>query len=108
MKSGRLRGVRQAGRFDDGQRIHVGANADDASVRVAPPPDQPDHPDAPDPLLHLVAAEFAQFRRDNRGRAPGVVEELRMLVEIAPPGGDLVLHFRNSVLDRHGLALRSN
>ncbi len=102
-EAGRLRGVREAGRLHDRQRIHVGADADDAAARIAPPPDEADHPGAADPLRHLVAAEFAQPGRNDRRRAAGVVQKLWMLMEIAAPCGDLVVHLGNSILDRHNV-----
>jgi hypothetical protein len=63
--------------------------------------DKPHHTGAPDLLGHLIAAEFPQLRGYDRRSAMGVIEEFRVFVQVAPPGGDFSVHVSQSVLDRH-------
>ena len=94
--------VRQVVGLLDRQRVHVGAQRDRLAGRALAPTDDPDHAGAADPRYHLVAAEFREPRR-HRGRSPvHLIEQLRMGVQIAPPGGDVGMQVGDTVDDRHG------
>src|SRR5262249_31479099 len=62
-----------------------------------------DHARPTDAAHHLVAAESLELLGDDAGRAMHLVEDLRMLVDVAAPAGDLVLHGSDAVDDWHGI-----
>ena len=84
----------------DRQRVHVGAQADDLARRRPAAADHADDAGPADARHHLVAAERPQLVGDDPGGAVDVVEELRVLVDVAAPGGDLVGHVGDAVDDR--------
>jgi len=99
------RSIWETGRLLDRQCIHVGAQSDDpaAVVRLAAT-DHPHHAGAADAGHHLVAAETFQLLGDGSGGAMHVIEELRMGVDVVPPGGDLAVQVGNAVDDRHQIS----
>jgi hypothetical protein len=97
-----LRGVGHAALFFHRQRVHVGAQADDAVRRSLAASDDADHAGAADPGHDLVAAEFLQTFGDDSGRAMHFVQEFRMLVKIMAPGGNFIGERGNTIDDRHG------
>jgi hypothetical protein len=89
--------------LQDRQRVHVGAQADDTARRMpCASLDHAHHARLSDAGCDLVAAEAAQLLGDERSRAMHVVEQFRVLVEVAAPGGDLVVKVGNAVDDGHG------
>ena len=100
--AGRLRGPGLAALLVDRQRVHVGAQADDAPASRSPAPfSTPTTPVRPMPSTTSSQPKRAQLRRHVGRRAVHVVEQLRMAVEVAPPGGDLVVQVGEAVDDRH-------
>ena len=96
-----LGGIGLAGDFGQRQRIHVGTQADDlarARLRALDDADDAGLADAGD---DLVAAELLQLLGDDAGRAVHVELQLGMLVQVAPPGGDLVVQGGDPVVDGH-------
>jgi hypothetical protein len=85
--------------LEDGQRIHVGAQPDRA-VRVADA-QHADHAGLADPAMHLDA-ELGELRRDQVGRALLLEAELGMGVDVAPPGGQLVVELLDARDHGHG------
>jgi len=77
--------VGQVGRFGDRQRVHVGAQADRASVRALAAFDDADDAAAADAGANLVAAEFAQPLGDEGGGLIEIVEQFGIGVEMAAP-----------------------
>ena len=89
--------------FLDRQRVHVGAQPDDAcALACRAPANDADHSGAADPGHHLIAAEAAQLFGNCARSAMHVVEELRVGVQVAPPGGDVAVEISNAVDDGHG------
>ena len=99
--AGNRRFVRQPGFLFDRQRVHVGAQADDLAAGLAAANDA-DHAGPPDARHHFVAAEAFELVGDRSRRAMHVVAQLRMGMQIMPPGGDLVVQVGDAVDDRHG------
>jgi hypothetical protein len=99
------RSIWEIGRLLDRQRIHVGAQSDDpaAVVRLAAT-DHPNYAGAADAGHHLIAAEAFQLLGDGRRGAMHVIKELRMGVDVVPPGGDLAMQVGNAVDDRHRIS----
>ena len=93
----RLGGVRQAGDLLDRQGVHVGADADHAPASRRAALDDGDDAGAADALHHLVAAELPALLGDDARGAVHVVEQLRVLVEVAAPDADLVGHLGHAV-----------
>src|SRR5262249_685005 len=94
--------VGQIVRLLDRQRIHVSAQADHLAGPTRPvAPDDADHAGAPDAGHHLVAAERGELSGDRCSGPVHVVEELRMRMNIVPPGGDLALEVRYTIDNRH-------
>ena len=88
----------------DGQRIHVGAQADRAVAGPFSAMDHPHHASLTDPRDDLVAAEAFKLLGDHPRRAMDVEEQLGMGVDIVPPGGDFRVQVGDTVEDRHLLA----
>ncbi len=80
----------------DGERIHVGAEGDDRPR--LPASQDADDPGAPDGSLHLEP-ERAQVLLHQRGGALLLERQLRVLVNVAPPGDDLGHHVDHACLD---------
>ena len=92
-------------RLLDRQCIHVGAQSDDpAAVVWLAAADHPNHAGAADAGHHLVAAEAFQLLGDGRRSAMHVIKELRMGMNVVPPGGDLAMQVGNAVDDRHRIS----
>ncbi len=88
MPTGVLTGVRQVGRLQDRQRVHVGAQADRAlAVAVA---EHADHAGLADAAMHLDAP-FLQLLGDQFGGAVLFQAELRVGVDVAADGGQFRL-----------------
>ncbi len=92
--------VWQAGFFLERQRIHVSAQADDLVAGLAALND-PDHAGAADAGYDVVAAEAFQLVGDGGRGLVNVIEQLRMHVHFAPPGGDFAMHVGDTIDDRH-------
>ena len=99
--AGHRRLVRQAGLLLERQRIHVGAQPNHLGAGLAATDDADDAGTA-DAGHHLVAAKALEFFRNRRRGAMHVVEQLRMRVHVAAPGGDLVVQVGDAIDDRHG------
>ncbi len=102
--AGARRFVRQPGFLLDRQRVHVGAQADHFVGLALAAVDDADHPGAAEAGHHLVAAEGFELLGDGRRRALHVIEQLRMGMQIVPPGGDFGREVGDSVDDRHNWA----
>src|SRR5262249_45755604 len=102
--AGRLGGVRQVGQLLDRQCVHVGAQTDrlDALARRLPALDHPDHARLTETGDHLCAPELAQAVSNECCGAVNVVEQLRVLVNVPPPGLDVRLEVGYAVHDGHG------
>ncbi len=98
-----FRGVGQAGVLQDRQRVHVGAHADDFAGAGLAALDDADDAGPADARHDLVAAEGFELLGDDAGGTVNVVEQLRVLVQIAAPGGDFVVHPGDAVHDGHGV-----
>ena len=99
-----LRGIGQPGRLLDRQRIHVGAQAEHLDLAAAGLAALDDADDAglAQPRRDLVTAEFAQ-PVGHEGRGPmHLVEQLRVRMDIPPPGLDIGLQIGDAVDDGHG------
>ena len=101
-EAGILRRVREAGRLGDRQGVHVGAKPDHPAAVALAAADDADHAGAADAGNDFVDAEFAQAFGDDPGRPIDVVEELGMAMNVAAPGGDIVVELGEAVNDRHG------
>ena len=89
-------------RLLDRQRVHVGAQPDHLAGAARPVAlDDADHAGAADPGHHLVAAERLELLGDRRRGAVHVVEQLRMGMDVVPPGGDLAMQVGYAIDDRH-------
>ncbi len=86
--AGYRRGIWHPGLFLDRQRIHVGAQADNAALAVRAPFDHGDHACPANALHHLVTAEGPTKLGDPSGRSMDVEQKLGVLMEIAAPSGD--------------------
>ena len=92
-------------RLLDRQRIHVGAQSDDSAAIVPlAAADHPDHAGAADAGHHLVAAEALELLGHGSRGAMHVVQQLRMGVDVVPPGGDLAMQVGDAVDDRHRIS----
>ncbi|EPX86365.1 hypothetical protein ruthe_01180 [Rubellimicrobium thermophilum DSM 16684] len=100
-----LRGMRQAGRLLDGQRVHVRTQADDPARGRRTPPDDTHHAGAADAGGNLIATEGAQAFGHQGSGSVGVEQDLRMFVQIAAPGADLGQHLGKAVAGGHGSLL---
>ena len=95
-----LRGVGLAGGLGDRQRVHVGAQADGGAAALAAANDADDAGLA-DAGHHLVAAEFLQLLGDEGRGLEHVEIQLRLLVDVTTPAGDLFLQFGGAVQNGH-------
>src|SRR5690606_15171183 len=86
------------------QRIHIRAQADHATARVAAPLDDADDAGTADPFDHLVQTKAAQQFRDPARGAMHSVIQLGVLMEIAAPRGDFRQEFCKAVLDWHDIS----
>ncbi len=103
--AGRPGGVSEIGLLLDRQRIHVSAKPDHLEVAVhrrLAALDDADDAGAAKAGRDLVAAEFPQPVRDECRSAVHVVQQFRMLVDIAAPGLDIGLQIGDAVDDGHG------
>ena len=80
--------------------IHVGAKADDRPVAM-PSTNKSDHSGLSNAGLDRVAAEFLQLLRSESRCFVHVVKNLRILVQVPAPFGDVLLHFMSTVDQRH-------
>jgi hypothetical protein len=99
--AGHRRLVRQAGFLLDRQRVHVGAQADHLVGLALAAVDDADHAGAPQARHHLVATEGLELLGHGSSRPLHVVKQFGMGMDIAPPGGDLVVQVGDAVDDRH-------
>ncbi len=81
--------VGDAGRLDDRQRVHVGAQADGAARALAAL-DHTDDPGAPKSRHHLVAAEFLQLLFHDASGAEDIEHEFGVTVQILPPDRNFI------------------
>ncbi len=100
--AGRSGGIGDARLFDDRQRVHVGAQADHAALRVGFPFDHSHYAGAADAFHHLVAAEAAAEVGHLGGRPMHLEQEFGVFVEVAAPGGDFGQKLGEAVLGGHG------
>ena len=94
------RGVGKPGRLLDRQRVHVGAKPD-AAIVAALPFEHADHPGPADAAMHRDAPGGELFG-DDRGGALLLEADLRMGVEVVPPGDEVVGEAGDAVEDGHG------
>ena len=104
--AGHRRLVRQAGLLLERQRIHVGAQPHHLAAGLAAA-DDADDPGAADARHDIVAAKTLELFRNRGRRAVHVVEQFRIRMHLAAPGGDLVVQVGDAIDDRHGMAPRS-
>jgi hypothetical protein len=97
-----FRGIFHARRLDDRQRVHIGAQADNAARRIGLALDHAHNAGPPDAFNHLVASERPQQFHHLASRSLHVEQEFRVFVEIVAPGGDLWQQFGETVFGRHG------
>ena len=97
-----FRGMRQASRLDDRQRIHIGANTDHFARSVFLAVNNRDDAGAPDPRRDLVTAVSLQSLDDDACGAMQIIKHFRIRMEIAAYFNELFLHSRGAVDDRHG------
>jgi hypothetical protein len=98
--AGGLRSPGLARGFQDRQRVHIGAEPDHRPLPLITL-DDADHAGAADAGLHDIAAKGSELVGDEGGRVVDVVEQLRVLVKMAPPLRNLILHFGDAIDDRH-------
>lgn len=89
-------GVRKPGSFEDGEGVHIGAEADDFTAGVLAAFNHPDHAGATDAGFDQIAAELFELLRDQRRSAMGVEKDFRILVDVLPPRRDLRLEFSDT------------
>src|ERR1041385_4990191 len=91
-----LRGERQPRGLLHGKRIHVGTQGNNRSGLCAAP--QGDHAGLRDASLYLQA-KFPEMRCYERGCTYLLFAKLGMLVNVAPPGNELLLDLRGALAD---------
>ena len=90
-------GMLESSGFRDRQRVHICAQSDDPPARAAV--NDADHPRAPYACFHFVDAKaFEQLGNFSSG-AMNLIEQFGMRMEIATPGGDLLVHVGNRIDD---------
>jgi len=97
-RHGRL--VRETRLLFEWQSVHVGAQTDHLGPGLAAANDT-DHAGSPDAGHDLIATETLEPVGNGRRRAVHIVEELRMRVQVTPPGRDLGMKVGDAVDDRH-------
>lgn len=98
-----LRSVGQVGGFDDGQRIHVGAQPDNAAAGSLATVNHADDARATEPGSDLVAAERPEFFRHKRRSAVRLEQQFRVLVQLTVPCGDCRMEFNQTGNNGHAL-----
>ncbi len=94
--AGGRRGPGPAACFGDRQGVHVGPEPDGAA-RAAIAADEADDPGPAEAGHDFVNAEFPQFSFDEGCRIFDREQELRVLVQMAPPFGHFVLELGGTV-----------
>ena len=84
-----FRGIGKARLLHDRQGIHIGAQADHLAGCAAAALQDPDDTRLADAGHHLVKAEVTQLLGHDPRRAVQVEAQLRMLMEVTPPGVSL-------------------
>ncbi|MNX66104.1 hypothetical protein D3C86_971860 [compost metagenome] len=100
--AGRLRGPGLAAGLKNRQRVHVGAETDGRTIPV-PPLDDADHAGLADAGLDDIAAEGLQFFGHEFRCFEDIIEQFRVLMQMASPAGNVFLHFSHTVQYRHSL-----
>jgi hypothetical protein len=95
-----LGGPAFAGGFEDRQGVHVRPEADHRALSVMALDDADDTRPA-DTGFNDVAAERLQFVRHELRRMVDIIEQFRILMQMAPPFGYLILHFGDAINNRH-------
>ena len=85
----------------DRQRIHVGAQSDCLARGTFAPVDDADHTGAAEAAHHLVTTESLELLGNRAGGALHVEHQLRVGMQIAPPGGDFAVQVGDTIDDRH-------
>jgi len=88
----RLGGIVQPRRLVNGQRVHIGAQPDGFAGTVGLALDHTDDAGASDARDDLVAAKLCQLLCHQRRGPVGFKQDLRVLMNIAPPFGDFGQH----------------
>jgi hypothetical protein len=101
---GRL--VREIVHLRDRQRIHVSAQPDHMRPAALAAADRADDAGPADAGDDLVTTERLELFGNGSRCAMDVEQKLWVGVDVAPPGGDLVMQVGNAVHDRHLLAPR--
>ena len=91
--------VGKPGLLLDRQRVHVGAKPDAAMLPL--PFEHADHPGPADAAMHRDAPG-GELLGDDRGGALLLEADLRMGVEVVPPGDEVVGEAGDAVEDGHG------
>src|SRR5260370_6603539 len=86
----------------DGQRIHVGAQADYMAALAPASADDAHDAGAADAGDDLIASEALELVGHRASRAMDIVKNLRVRVDVAPPGGDVAVEIGDAVDDGHG------
>jgi hypothetical protein len=101
----RLRGVGKICLLLDRKRIHIGAKSDHLDLAIAGrllTLDDADHAGLPETGRDLVAAKLPQAVGDESRGAVNVIEQLRLLMDVAAPSLDVGLQIGDAVDDGHG------
>ena len=100
--AGVFRCIGLAGDFIEGERIHVGSQANRLSFAVASANDADDAGPA-DAGGNLVDAEAPQLVRDKCRGLVDIEHQFRILVQMAAPPGDFFLHFDGAIKQGHSV-----
>ncbi|MEI9982953.1 MAG: hypothetical protein WDN69_06910 [Aliidongia sp.] len=88
--------------FGHRQRIHIGPERDHPIARLVAA-QRADDAGRGQAAMHLDA-ELFQLGRDDAGRPVLLKAELRMRVQVAAPGGQIIVEIGDTVGDRHELS----
>ena len=94
-------GVGQPGLLQDGQRIHVGAQADRAPAAAVLAADHADHAGLCKPGMDFIDAEFAELVLHDAAGADLLQRQLGVLMQVMPPRRHLRLEIGDAIDDRH-------
>src|SRR5688572_11496305 len=99
-RAGYMGGPGLASDFRQWQGIHVGAKADCLALAVASAYDADDAGPA-NTGFDYVTTELAKFVSDKPGCLMHIEHQFRILMQMAPPSGNFVLHFDRAIEQRH-------
>ena len=94
-------GIRQAGFFQDRQRINIGAQPNRTTI-INAPADHAHNAGLGNAGHHLITTKLTQLFGDDAGSAYLLQPQFRVFMKIPPPGGHFRVEFSDAVDDRHG------